>query len=352
MMTYEITLPLISAAGVLYTIRYGWRAARYRWAADIVAVVIAGLWARTHTPRAVSSFSADLTHLRLIFDHGIELLARSAYPLGALPHTTTVILLLGGVFGVGLVVCLLHPTNLNEQPQWGLRNWLLLGAAGVLVSALGWAMFIPADPYYTPSIFGVTNRVNGVAGIGLVLVAYAALGVVGSLTAAMIKQRRDMAVAITLSLAIALGAAYVHVLERHSGLWRAAYRAELAGAEKLEATFPTLPHETTVFASDYPANETLGVPIFGTTWDLDGLIRLRYGDDTLRAYPITEERGLKCLPQGIVVGREEEVLPAAYGTARLVSLKTGASTTPKTQQECEHDIPKYPAGPLYLTTGY
>ena len=352
MLTYEITLPLIAVAGLLYTIRDSWRAARYRWGADLVAVVIAGLWARDHTPRTISSISVDLTHLRLIFEHGQDLLARTAYPLGALPHTSAVIALVGGVFAIGLIVYVLQSHRSTRAAEWGLRSWLLLGGAGLLVAALGWAMFIPADPYYTPSVFGVSNRVNGVAGLGLVLIVYAALGVIGSVAAELLDRRHSLAVTLTLGLSLLLGAAYVHVLERHSSLWRSAYRLELVGSERLEAKFPSLPHGTTVFVSNYPANETLGVPIFGTTWGLNGLIKLRYEDDTLRAYPITEERGLDCLAEGIAVGRKEEISPAAYGTARLVDLETGRHTTPHTRKECENDIAKYPAGPLYLTTGY
>lgn len=352
MLTYEITLPLIAAAGVLYTIRSGWRAAKYRWAADLTAVVIAGLWARIHTPRVVSSLSADLTHLRLIVDHGAELLARTAYPLGALPHTSAVLVLVAGTFGIGLIVFLLQPDRSRSRAEWGLRSWLLLGAAGLLVASLGWTMFVPADPYYTPSIFGVTNRVNGVAGFGLVLVAYAALGVVGSAAAELFKRGRGTAVVVTLGLSLALGAAYVHVLEHHSELWRTAYRAEMTGAAKLEAIFPKLPRGTTVFTSSYPANETPGVPIFGTTWDLNGLIKLRYEDETLRAYPITEEQGLKCLSDGVDIGKEKGIPSAAYGTARLVNLETGAHTTPRTRKECEVDLTRYPPGPLYITTSY
>jgi hypothetical protein len=350
MLTYEITLPLIAAMGVLYTARNGWRAAKYRWAADLVAVVIAGLWARTHTPRTVSTLSADLTHLQQIAEQGAELLARTAFPLGAQVHTSAVLILVAGTFVLGVVVYALRSPV--AERGWGLRNWLFLGAAGLVVASLGWVMFIPADPYYTPTIFGVSNRINGLAGFGLVLVIYAAFGVAGSVVAEVVKRGRGFAVAITFLLSVMLGAAYVHVIEHHSGIWRSAYARELSGITKLQATFPTLPRGTTIFTSNYPASETLGVPIFDNTWGLNGMVRVRYEDPTLHAYPITEESGLECLASGMAIGRDEGIPLAPYGTARLIDLQTGRNSTPLNRRECTEGVSKYPPGPLYLATAY
>jgi hypothetical protein len=352
MLTYEITLPLIAAAGLLYTLRNGWRAAKYRWAADLVAVVIAGYWARTHTPRTVSSLGADFTHLQQIVEQGAELLARTIFPVGVQPHTPVVLVLLVGIFLMGLIVYQLRIRTPAAAAGWSLRSWLLLGGAGLAVASLGWAVFIPADPYYTPSIFGVSNRINGLAGFGLILIAYAALGISGSVAAGLIKRGRGVALAITLMLSVMLGAAYIHVLERHSRLWRAAYSLELSGMAKLQATFPTLPHRAVIFTSNYPASETLGVPIFDNTWGLNGMVRLRYADSTLRAYPITEERGLECLDSGMGVSRDEGIPPAPYGTAWLVDLQTGRNSKPLDRAECLANVSQYPPGPLYLRTEY
>ncbi len=352
MLTYEITLPLIAAVGLLYTLRNGWRAAKYRWAADLVAVVIAGYWARAHTPRTVSSLTADFTHLQQIVEQGAELLARTMFPVGVQPHTSVVLISLAGIFFIGAIVYLLRTHMPATEVGWGLRSWLLLGGAGLIVASLGWAVFIPADPYYTPSIFGVSNRINGLAGFGLVLVAYAAFGVSGSVAAELTKRGRGVAIAITFMLSIMLGAAYVHVLERHSRLWRSAYSLELSGIAKLQATFPTLPHNTTIFTSSYPASETLGVPVFDNNWGLNGMVRLRYADSTLRAYPITEERGLECMASGMGVGRDEGIPSATYGTARLVDLQTGKHSIPLNRAECLADVSQYPPGPQYLRTEY
>jgi hypothetical protein len=351
MLSYEMTLPFIAVMGVVYTIRNGWRAARLRWGVDLLMVVIAAVWIRAHTSKEVSGISGDLSHLKLIVSQGGELLARTLYPFGTNPHTSPLLIGLAAVFAAGVVAYFRLPGAQATKSGWGLRGWLLLGGGGLLLAFVSWTIFIPADPYYTPSVFGFTNRVNGFAGFGLVIAVYAALGIVGYAARWLAKGRPWVAAATTISLAVMLGAAYAHVLERHSRLWRDAYRYEVEAKNRIHGTFPDLPRGTTLFAANYPANVTLGVPIFTAILDLSGMVKLTYEDPTLRAYPITEELVLECLPTGMRI-RAGGVSPSPYGTARLIDLQTGKTSTPHGRRECLAEKPKYPPGPLYLATAY
>jgi hypothetical protein len=351
-LTYEITIPLIAAAGLLYVGLVGWRRAAPLWCADLAVVIAGGLWAATHTPRSVSDASGGLGRLLEIVEGGGELLGRTLVPIGAQPHTTLALGVLGAILVAGLLVYLTTPNMRAERQRWGLRQWLLLAMGGLFVAGLGWAMLIPADPYYTPTIYGESNRINSLAGLGLVIVVYATLGIVGTLLGALLK-RRGLAVVTTLLLGAVLGAAYIHVLERHGRLWDAAFRAEMAGIEKMQEVFPTLPPNTAVFAGNYPASLTLGVPIFASTWGLDGLAKLRYEDGSIRAYPITSEVKLVCRSKGMVVkGWEavDELTP--YGSARLLDLSTGRHSTPRNRPQCLRERDSYPPGPLYVSTAY
>lgn len=352
-LTYEVTLPLIATAGIVYVLRAGWRDGRRRWGADLIVVLVAGVWNAAHTPKSVSSLSENLHHLREIVSRGGELLARTLYPAGVHVDSVAVLIVVGAIFAAGLAAYRFVPST-RATPGWNLGSWLSLGFAGVIVAALGWVTFIPADPYYTPSIFGVTNRVNGVAGFGLVLTAYAAAGIIGSLAGAIAGRRQaSLAASLTVALGLGLGATYVHVLERHLGFWRSAYGLEEYGVGALQAAFPRLPHGTTVFAAGYPANVTLGVPVFGSTWDLKGMVQVTYEDNTLRAYPITEELGIQCRRRGIVAkAGEESMAVAPYGSARLLDLPTGRHITPRSQRQCAAVKPRFRPGPLYLGTTY
>jgi hypothetical protein len=352
MLTYEITLPFIATLGLLYVARDGWRAARFRWATDLMMVAIAGIWGRVHTPKTLSSLSGDFAHLEQIAQQGKELIARTAFPLGNQPHTSAIAGALAIILFLGIAAYFLRPAQRDVDPSWGLRNWLLLAASGLLIAALGWALFIPADPYYTPSIFGVTNRVNGFAGFGLILLIYALIGLSVTLVGRIFKAKAWVVAGVTVVLGLSLGAAYVHVLERHSRLWGDSYDYQLGAIERIHGLFPNPRPETTIFAGGYPANVTLGVPIFEATWDLKGMVKLTYEDPTLRAYPITKELGVDCLQIGVRPAGMKRIRIARYGTARLVNLTTGQTAAPRTRAECRAAMPEFAPGPLYLATAY
>ena len=350
-LTYEITLPLIAGAGLLYVLRTDWRTGRGRWAVDLGVVVAGGLWNGLHTNREVSSLSGDVKHLWEIVEASGTVIASTGVVVGETPPTTLVLIVLTAVFAAGAAACI--GGWRSRESRWGLREWMLLGAAGLIVAALGWAMFIPADAYYTPSLLGYTNRVNAVAGVGLVMLVYAAIGVGVVLVARLLPFLERWTAAIVLALGVLLGVSYVHVLERHSDVWDQANRYELEALAQVKTAYPQIPSGTTLFTSGYPAYLTLGVPVFAATWDLKGMLIDEYQDSTLKAYPLVEGGALICGPDGIsMTGTVESVEAAPYGSARLLDLSTGKHVTLRTRRECERALPDFPPGPLYAMTQY
>jgi hypothetical protein len=350
-LTYEITLPLIAAFGVLYCLRAGWRVAKGRWAIDLLVALVGGLWVGTQTNHESYGASADFKHLQEIVTSGGTLLGRTLVPVGA-ERTTLVLVLIALVLIVGLVVHLATRSRVPERNRWGLRSWLLLAGGGLAVTVVGWAMFIPANPYYTPSVYGVTNRVNALAGFGLVIMVYGVFGVIGALIS-MARPQVQALSGLTILLGLLLGFAYVKVLERHSKIWNTAYSAEEAGIGELRTQFPKLPAGTTVFVSNYPAYQTLGVPIFSSSWDVNGMIKLQYKDGTLSAYPVLP--GLKLTCDAVGVGMQGPGAPAViatYGSARLLDVQTGRHSDPRNERECQHVAETYTPGALYQSLTY
>ncbi|MFL5898124.1 MAG: hypothetical protein ACJ76D_06620 [Solirubrobacterales bacterium] len=352
-LAYELTLPLILAAGLVYTLRAGWRAARMRWAADVCVLLAGGLWVGTHTTRSVSGPSAYFHHGREIVEGGGTLLARTLIPVGENSHTGPLLVLAALLLAGGLAVYLFRRPPAEAQAGWGLRQWLLLALAGLCVAALGWAIFIPADPYYTPVVFGVTNRVNGLAGYGLVIFAYGTIGVVFSALGELVPPgRRYVPVAVVLA-AVLLGVAYLRVLDRHIGLWESAYASQRDAIATMKERYPTLPEGTTVFTSGYPAYETVGVPIFAALWDMSGMIKLEYEDGSLSAYPMLEGMSLACRRRGVaLVGPGAPATAVPYGKARFLDLGNGQATTPRTWRRCRSAAPHFVPGPTSLQSGY
>jgi hypothetical protein len=229
---------------------------------------------------------------------------------------------------------------------------LLLGAAGITVAALGWVIFVPADPYYTPSIYGFTNRVNGLAGVGLVMIVYAACGIVGGLIALLVR-RAQVATVATLGLALAVGVAYLSVVNRHGEVWTSAFRAEMAGIAQMKSQLPRLADGTTLFVSGHPAYQTLGVPIFSTTWDVDGMVKMQYKNPTLSALPVTTGTELSCSPDGVrLVGPGYESALVPFANARFLDIPSGRTAAPQSLRACRRAAPRFVAGPDYLSYDY
>lgn len=352
-LTYEITLPVIAALGVLYGLQFGWRAARWRWLADLGAVVIGTIWVSSSTHRTTSTLSGTLEHLVQVIEAGGTVLGRSGMPLGS-QVTTLVLLCLAAILTVGCIAYLALPDRFTSAKGWGLRNWLQLMLGGVAVAALGWVMFVPsADLYYTPSIFGESNRINAVSAFGLILVVYAAFGVVGALVGQLRPRARWLAPVVTVLLGVALVAAYTHTLRRHIELWNLAYAAERHAIDMTKELVPDPPQGTTIIASSYPANQTLRVPILASTWDYDGMVKMEYDDPSLSALPVLENLDLQCRRRGLVVMREGELIkPSPYGSVRLVNLTTGEHDAPRSQADCRRVVGSYVPGPTYLTLSY
>jgi hypothetical protein len=353
MLTYELTLPVVAFLGAIYFLRSGWREARWRWAVDLVAVVASGIWVLSHTVRTKSGVSGDLSHLKQIVEGGGTILGRSVLPTGT-QQTTIALVALAVVLGVGLVVWLRGPSLVRTSSSgWGLREWLMLAGAGVALAVLGWAVFIPADPYYTPTIYGLTNRVNGLAGFGTVITVYAALGVVGTLVGPVIRRVRLAPIGITLGLAALLGLGYVTVLHRHIGIWNSAYVAEEKALTQVASRYPNLPDGSVIFAGNYPAYQTLGVPILSATWDFDGMVKDHYETYEVSAYPLLEGWSLHCRPEGVALESEGIVLRAApYGAARLMNLEAETAYHPRDQRSCEKVVGNLAPGPMYLSYAY
>jgi MFS family permease len=351
-LTYEITLPLVAVIGLLYVLRAAWAEARTRWAIDFGVAIAAGIWVSLHTERTASGLSGAISHLGKIITNGGTLFGRSLLPLG--PERTSLVILVFALVLVAGTGVYLRGTGGSKEVRWGLGSWLMLAVGGVVVAAAGWVAFIPADPYYTPSIYGVTNRVNGLSGFGLVIAAYGAFGILGSLVGGIrIGRPGVLALATTLLLAAALGASYASVLHRHIGIWNSAYAAERTGLNELRARDPNMPTGSTLFVAGYPAYQTLGVPIMSANWDLDGMVKLEYDDNSLKAFPILEGTKLACRSGGVgLTGEGASGSVAPYGTAHLLNLATGKRARPRNRRVCLAVAGEYAPGPFYLSYGY
>jgi hypothetical protein len=350
-LTYEVTIPAILGAGLVYGARSGWRSTRRLWLMDIVAAAIGTAWVFGHEVHQSYGIAADITHAREIASAGVTMTGRSVIAPGLESHTAIAIAGLLVALAIGIAMIVFRASWAGDGIA--ARRWLWMMAGGLGLAILGWAIFIPADPYYTPTIWGVTNRVNAVAGLGCVVLVYGALGIIGDAVRGATRNPPVVASMITVGLAVFLGATYVRVLERHERVWNAAGRLETKGINVIKSDIPRLAQGSTLFVGGWPAYYTLGVPVYSTDWDLNGLTQLTYHTHHVNAYPLLAGWKLTCGPSGVFLsGLGAPPTVAPYGHAWLIDLATNQRDRPVSRAACARETPHYAPGPLYLTTTY
>jgi hypothetical protein len=280
-LSYEVFAVAGCLIGVLYVLRVGWRGARLRWAIDIVAIAGALAIAKlalpidVATPSGGQSPAGMLDHTGSILAHGWTLLGAAVFPFATGP------LAAGVAVGIGLLAVTLRRRAVRAE----LGRWLAVGGAGVVVALAGWAVYVPASGHYVPVIGGTLNRVNALAAIGLVMIAYATWMLVGVIV------RRPRAIAICAVLAI--GGGYLVRAESDARRWDRAASAQRQLLTTVQSLVPRPARSATIYVFDHPAAVD-GIPVLGTQLDLTSALRLTYGDGSLVGVPLSGVRRPAC----------------------------------------------------------
>jgi len=254
-------------------------------------VAIALVVVVTGTSRSPESLSTQIDHPGTLASQAFSLLARALVPVGAVP----------GWVGAVLLVALC---------TWGYargeRRWLAVAGLGALLVAAGYALFVPAAPYYEPLAPGTTNRMNVLAAVGFAVLVYA--------LARLLVRRADFAAA----LCLLIGAGYVVKVAGDEGGWQRSARAQ---AQVLRA-LPDPGGRVTFYTYGVPTFAAPGVPVFSLPFDLKAALRLKYGTHRLSAYPLSSKTVIHCeagslYPTG---GTYSRVHGAPYGAAIFVDV--------------------------------
>jgi hypothetical protein len=196
-----------------------------------------------------------------------------------------------------------------------------VGAIAFVV--VGYLVLVPAEDFYTPLYPGIGNRINLMAGIGMIALVLA--------LAAMLPGAR---IAVPIVVAV-IGAGFVVKLRDHSdGYTRSAQiqGRELSG---LRALVPHPPPGTTIYLRQPTPEAAPGIPTFGWRWDLSGATKVTYGDPSVSGYPIASTTKLLCETDGIhPQGSGLEAFTAAYGHAILVDVDNSRVSGPDDPASC------------------
>jgi hypothetical protein len=300
-------------------------------------------------PRTRSDYKPCLDHAELILEQGLSVIAGAALPFGT-PRKETVLTLLALVAIAGGLVAWLLPRG--DTARGELRRWLLMIVAGVLLSAAGWAILIPADPYYSPLTAGLGNRSNVMAAFGIVLLVYSVAAVAGVLVFRGLPGWRGGAAGIAALAGVVIGWGYVDRTRDDIERWDMAYAEEQRILGLIRAGLPDPPDHSVVYLFGHPAFYAPGVPVFAAEWDLRGALKLVYRDPTLEGYP-QMSGGMACTattvyPTGEGYGPAQG---ARYGRAFFVDAQTSTVLRVTDRRVCRKALERFKPGPFELTPG-
>jgi hypothetical protein len=303
--TYEVVAVAVLLSVALYLCVMPRRDALRRFLLDLGVVAVALVVVVTGTSRDPESLSTQVDHAGTLASQAFSLLAQALVPVGAVP----------GWVGALLLVALC---------AWGYargeRRWLTLAGLGALLVVAGYALFVPAAPYYEPLAPGTTNRMNVLAAVGFALVVYAPVR--------LLVRRAELAAA----LCLLIGAGYVVKVADDEGGWQRS--AELQ-AQVLRA-LPDPGGRVTFYTFGVPTFAAPGVPVFSLPFDLKAALRLKYGTHRLAAYPLSSKTVIHCTADALYPtgGTYSRIHGARYGEAAFVDVPRRRVMPIRSRAEC------------------
>jgi hypothetical protein len=341
--TYELVATVALCSVLIYVWRTSVRKALTRFVADVVVIGAALAWTGSHTSiDEVQSASSGVTHARLLFTGGLQIIARALEPLGS-PPEAVVLAAAAALLVIGVVAWRLAPRSDPTRRELG--RWLVIAAAGVVFAFAAWAVFIPSDPYYEPTGLGVGNRPNALAVVGLAALTFALVMIFGTLVFRRSRHGSALATGLAVVATIAIGLNYAHRTRVDIYNWDQASRVQFQVFSALHRAIPRPAASSTIYAYGFTNWPALGVPAFAASWDLNGAVKLTYRDPSLRGYPVFSPADVVCARHGMYpVGNGYSAVgfTTQYGHAYLVDVAGNTGARPLNQAQCDQAL-RHPA---------
>ncbi|HEY0632535.1 MAG TPA: hypothetical protein VGC98_10810, partial [Thermoleophilaceae bacterium] len=316
--TYEVVTIAVLGSVALYLAVAPRRAALRRFALDAAVVAIALAVVVSGTSRTPESLSTQVDHAGTLASQAFSLLARALVPVGYVPGWVgAAALLLVGGFGL-----------------WrGERRWVGVAALGALCVACGYALFVPAAPYYQPLAPGTVTRMNVLAAAGYAVLVYALLRIVVG--------RRAWAAAF---VCVLIGAGYVVKVAHDEEGWQRSARVQ---AQVLAALPRASVPRTTYYTFGAPTYVAPGIPAFSLPFDLKAAVRLRDHTHLVAAYPMARSSVIQCAPDLVYPtgGSYGRVHGAPYGLAVFVDVPSRHVIPIRSRAQCLQWRARLGAGP-------
>jgi hypothetical protein len=324
-------IALLLAVLAVAAARRGSRGLAALYGACVVAAMVRLI---VRPPQEPESFGHQISHAGTIVRQSGWLLADTAFPFGGGARIPVLVLLTVALAAAVVALSRLPGTD----PRRGeIRRWLGLAGVGAVVVVAGYSVYVPSSSvWYEPLAQGPNNRVNALAALGFVMVAYALIATTVTLLSGRRTRGGVLASVAAALVGAVLLAGYAHDVHRDAGVWNRSFAAEEAALTMVKAARPTLPHGTVVYMFGPQASLEDAVPVFRSTWDFNAAVQLTYKDRTLGGVPVVPGTDIVCRATTMYpVGNGYDLTYAVpYGRQVFINAISGAAATIDSQDAC------------------
>lgn len=338
-LTYESVAAVVLLSGALYLAKASRRPALRRWAVDL-AVMAAGLgYALATTTKTKGTIAGRIDAVPEFAKQAVELLGIAVLPLGDSRAAKAA----GGLLVAALAVVAIRRWRRRELAELG--PWLGGAVLAFAVIGVTYAFFLGRSQ--VPLAGGGLNRGNLFAAPAYAFVVVVAAQVAASIVGA---RTRVPVGLVAAALVAAVAVSYGYQAREDAARWDRGADLQARVLVAVRAAVATQSTGVTVYTFGAPGSVSFSIPVFSTTYDLDGAARVTLGDRTLHAYPVWGSIRLTCGPRQIVPSgrrRFDASIAAPYGRAILVDVPSGRTARPESREACRRAVARFTPGPAF-----
>jgi hypothetical protein len=331
--SYEAFLIFLPLSGLAYWLVAGRWAALPRWGADlfIFAIAAATVGRVANHDRAAHATIAHLWHrVDDVVEGAVRVFGWSLPAESVVAGPAGIVLAI--VAGAGVVVALRR----GGAEGSAAREWLVVGGVALIFALIGLITLLPGEDALTPGNSGFANRLLVPSSLLYPLLYVSAVALVAIGVATLIRRPSWIVSLALIGIVLVAGSMVRRELQRQHD-FSAAWSEEQRIVDRVQHTLPSPKHNSVIVSFRHPLILDGGLVSFGTDYDLDGALKLRYGDSTIRAHPYTP--GGSCDPTGITfsgVFEPTNVLP--YGQMYFVDVAHERAIRIADQAECAREL--------------
>jgi hypothetical protein len=329
-----LAVPVLLSAFLYRFAGASWAAAWRLWLAGVPVAAMALAFVGTQGKKDVGTFGEQLHHANVIQQQARQLIASVGVQLG--PTRLPLLLVVAIVVGAVIQRFATQSPSLRAE----ISRWLLILACGLAVIAAGYVLYVPSDLYYSPSMVGVGNRVNAVSAPGYVILLYA-IGVLAGLLVRRVAGNR-VGIAVPLVLAGCLGALWISEVNEDRLAYDRSYALQRHVLDVLDRRVQRPSSGSWIYTFGVPG-VTGYVPVFTTSDDLTGAVRLLWNEPRLFGVPSPTITGIECGPKGVkpLGSLYGEKSAARYGKAIFVHVPSERADIIRDRATCTEAAKRY-----------